>query len=72
MPNADAPNGATTLLFPCPKCTGQEALTLVRSETVVTVRCISCAHLWSAEIATLPDTARRQLVGRFGALGNAA
>ena len=46
----------------CPKCDHDEARLSVRSETVLTVKCLQCKHSWSTDILTLRESIRTRLL----------
>jgi hypothetical protein len=46
---------------PAPDCDSRAAAVVVRSDTVVTFRCLACRREWCADIRRLPDALRAQL-----------
>jgi ribosomal protein S27E len=38
----------------CPQCHCAEAVFILNSTTIVTIKCGSCSHTWAVEIASLP------------------
>jgi ribosomal protein S27E len=38
----------------CPQCHCDEAVFILNSTTIVTIKCGSCSHTWAVEIASLP------------------
>jgi ribosomal protein S27E len=42
------------LSIPCPQCHCNEAIFILNSTTIVTIKCASCSHTWAVEIASLP------------------
>lgn len=49
------------LTLPCPHCGASEAKLCVTSVTVITVKCLTCAHMWATDLAELPEPVRDQL-----------
>ena len=47
----------------CPRlsCDSEYAGIRIASATVLTLRCAKCRHMWSVEIAILPQAARTKL-----------
>ena len=38
----------------CPQCHSDEAIFILDSTTIVTIKCASCSHTWAVEIVSLP------------------
>ena len=49
------------LALECPHCGGSEAKLCVTSATVITVKCLTCAHMWATDLTEVPEPIRDQL-----------
>ena len=50
MPNTDNP-----LPIVCPECHYDGCMLVVRSLTVIMVKCVSCRHTWATELDNLSE-----------------
>ena len=56
MPNTNQP-----LPIECPKCRHIGGLLVVKSRTVMTVRCVSCRHTWATDLPSLPPDIQEKI-----------
>jgi uncharacterized Zn finger protein len=45
----------------CPKCQHVGGTLVVKSTTVITVRCARCSHTWAADMLTLPSEVQKKI-----------
>ena len=50
------------LPIPCPKCQHVGSMLLIKSITVMTLKCDSCRHTWATDLASLPPDIPRSSV----------
>ena len=48
----------------CPTCGQDGARVYIVSQTVLTVRCAHCTHVWCVDMKLLPDSVRESLGSR--------
>jgi Zn ribbon nucleic-acid-binding protein len=56
MANTDTP-----LPIVCPQCHYDGCMLVVRSLTVVMVKCVSCRHEWATDFDTLPAETKQKV-----------
>jgi Zn ribbon nucleic-acid-binding protein len=49
------PNTGNAVPIVCPECHYDGCMVVVRSLTVIMVKCVSCRHTWAAELNHLPE-----------------
>ena len=47
-------NPYSPLAIQCPNCQHLGSLLLIKSLTVMTLKCASCRHTWTTDVASLP------------------
>ena len=56
------PETTKTIHVPCPRCERRDATHIViASETVLTLKCATCVHMWSIELTSLPESVRSKI-----------
>jgi Zn ribbon nucleic-acid-binding protein len=54
----DSGNTDFPLPIQCPKCQHVGSMLLIKSITVMTLKCDSCGHTWATDLASLPPDIR--------------
>jgi hypothetical protein len=54
-------NTNTPLPIVCPQCHYDGCMLVVRSLTIVMVKCISCRHEWATDLDTLPAEIKQKV-----------
>jgi transcription elongation factor Elf1 len=54
----DTGNTDFPLPIQCPKCQHVGSMLLIKSITVMTLKCDSCGHTWATDLASLPPDIR--------------